>query len=217
MKKRITIFLLIGIFVVATMIIVAQNRTGDQGDIPQEQVASSLQTFTRLANAQNIQTFGLQSMEQLRALKPGKQFRKFMIGLDDVKQFKTGNDVNPLIKPLEAIEVSLVDANGAIQSSIEFIRKDNKWEPSGYGLSQDMSRVRSVQGQVPDSVINASRLISIPALKSSFLALGSGAALNFVVLEDNQALELRRGAIMPASDAIGRLVTSANAYNGLPD
>jgi hypothetical protein len=70
---------------------------------------------------------------------------------------------------------------------------------------------------VADSVINTGRLISIPSLKTSFLAVGSGAALNFVVLEDNQALDLRRGATLPAADAIQRLVASANQYNGLPD
>lgn len=209
---------MVGILVIATLLIVAQDRPDDQGgEVPQDQVNQSIQTFTRLANDQNIQTFGLKSMEQLRSLKPGRQFRKYMIGLDDVKKFQAGNDVNAIIKPLEAVEISLVDGNGAVQSSIEFVRRDNKWEPSGYGLSNDLVRVKNIQSQVPDSIFRTARLISIPSLKTSFLATGSGAALNFVVLEDNAALELRRGAILPASDAVQRLVTSANEYNGLPD
>jgi hypothetical protein len=217
MKKNIIITLLSAILVITTVLIVAQDRRDDQGGVPEQQVTSSIQTFTRLVNDQNIQSFGLKSVDQLRSLKPGRQFRKYMIGLDDVKKFKSGDDANAIIKPLEAVEVSLVDASGAIQTSIEFVRKDNKWEPSGYGLSQDLTRVRNVQREIPDSIFNSSRLISIPALRTSFLAVGAGAALNFVVLEDNAQLDLKRGAIIPASDAVLRLVSSANEYNGLPD
>lgn len=217
MKKQTTILSLIAIFVIGSLLIFGQNRDGDQGNIPTDQVNRAIETFMHMANDQNIQTFGLKSMEQLHSLKAGRQFRKFMIGLDDVKKFKSGNDVNAIIRSLDAIEVSLVDANRAIQSSIEFTKKDNQWAPSAFGLSSELARVRNIQAQISDSALNTGRLVGIPALKTAFLATGSGAATSFIVLEDNEALGFRKGATIQASEAILKLVDAATQYNGLPD
>ena len=140
-----------------------------------------------------------------------------MMGLDDLKNYQSTTDVNGIIKELDVIEVAIVDQAGQIQTGIEFTRNNGKWEASAFGLTPDLKRVKDAQASIPDSVLKSSRLISIPSLRTTFLAAGEGTAMKFYVLENNDRLELRRGAVITPADAIQKLKVSANEYNGLPD
>ena len=216
MKKSARAIVFVTILTVATILIIAQNRN-DEEVITAEQINRSIQSFTRLVTPQTAESFGLKSADQLKELKAGKQFKKYMIGLDDVKNFNTGTNINSILKELEAVEVSLVDQAGQVQTGIEFTREQGKWEPTAFGLSTDLKRVKDAQTGIADSVFKSSRLISIPSLKTTFLMTGDGATSSFIILENNDRLEFRKGSAIPATDAIQKLKVVANEYNGLPD
>jgi len=216
MKKNMRVATFAVILITASIIILAQNR-GDQPVITADQVNKSIQDFAKLITPQTAESFGLKSADQLKQLSAGKQFKKFMIGLDDVKNYQSTTDMNSIIKELDVVEVAIVDQAGQIQTAIEFTRNNGRWEASGFGLSPDLRRVKDAQSSIPDSVFKSSRLITIPALRTTFLAAGEGTNTKFYVLENNDRLELRKGAALSPADALQKLKMSANEYNGLPD
>ena len=214
MKKKIIIISLISVFTIATILMLAQNR--NEGQVPAEQVNRSIQTFSRLLTPETVKSFGVNSVEEFRNLRPGKQFRKYMIGLDDVRSFRPETQVSSIIKQLNSTEVSLVNQSGQIQTGIEFIFRDGKWEPGAFGLSPDMARLKNAQRSLTDVQIDTVLFITIPALQTTFLMTGTGPAANFIVLENNDRLQFRVGSRVPAAEAIRRLKVIADEYNGLP-
>lgn len=218
MKTNIKILLLLLLACsVGSVIILAQKQTGEE-TISAGQVREAIQVFSKLVNDQNAKDFGLQNAAQLQSLRAGKQFKKYMIGLDDVRKFKTGDKVEPLIKELPSIEVSLTDANGRVVSSIEFIKNKESWQASGFGSTPDFKALFiDERSTIADSLINKGTLVRIPALHTSFIAVSASSGLNFIVLQDNESLGFRRGQMIQASEAISKLTPVANAYNGLPD
>ena len=215
MKKNIIIlFLTICFF--NPIFIVAQKKGGND-TIPESQIKKSIQTFANLIDSQDVQEFGLKSVAELKSLKPGKQFRKFMIGLNDIKKYKPGEDVRKIIKEYLSIEVSLVDKAGKIRTSIEFVKNKGNWEASRYGSTPELKILSNAQTALGASFVKKGDLIRIPALQINFIAVASAAVLEFISLEDNQKLKLKKGEKLTSSEAILRLVPLANKHNGLPN
>ncbi|MEO8112193.1 MAG: hypothetical protein ABI594_19235 [Ginsengibacter sp.] len=216
MKKNSKILVaLLLISTIASVAILAQKGTGDEA-ISQGQVMEAVQTFAKLVNDQNAQSFGLQNADQLKSLKAGNQVKKYMIGLDDVKKYTPGQDVQTIMKELPVVEVALTDANGGVITSIEFTKQKDNWQATGFGSSPEIKSLFSDRAMVADSLISGGKLVVIPALHSNFLAVNNGGGLNFLVLEQNDNLGFRQGAMIPASEAMTKLLTAANEYNGLP-
>ena len=213
MKKTKVKLLLLAVCCFTTVSIKAQN--GDTV-IQVTQINKSIQAFAKLLDSQQLQKFGLKSIDELKALKPGKQFKKLMIGLNDIKKFKQGDDVQKIIKDYPSIEVSLVDQAGNIKTSIEFVMNQGKWEASRYGSTHELAILRNAQTALANSDFQRGSLIRIPALRISFIAVSSAAGLEFINLEDNQKLNLKKGEKIAASAAILRLVPLAAKHNGLP-
>lgn len=214
MKKNTIVLLTILFFcAVATVLTTAQKREPDEV-VPANEVNKAIQTFTQLVNASNIKSFGLENIAQLKSVKPGKQYKKYMIGLNDVKKYKAGENVENIIKELPSVEISLIDARGKILTSIEFDKSSGKWQASGFGSTPAMRSLKDVQ--LSDSASIGGRLIQVPALHTSFIAISSASGLNFIALQNNEYLNFRAGTMLPASEAILRLTTVANQYNGLP-
>src|SRR6478609_6647123 len=217
MKKNIKILsILVVLCATITMVITAQNTPGEN-NIPQAQISEAINSFVQLAN-KDAQSFGLKNADELRNLKAGKQFQSYMIQLDDLKKYNTGNDVNAIIKELPSVEVALTDANNNFVTSVEFIKNDGKWKPSGFGASTEFKMLYNPRSPISDSIINTCKFIRIPALHTSFIAVTDASSkINFIATEDNESLGFKRGALIAADSALVKLVQAANLYNGLPD
>jgi hypothetical protein len=219
-KNRIITLSVFVVCIIAAVFIFTQNSAQDRTQnetIPRDQINKSIQTLASVVNDQNFQTFGLTSKDQLKSLKAGKQYNKYMIGLNDIKNYKSGEDVETIIKELPSVEVPLVDETGKIQTSIEFVKNNGKWETSGFGLSSDLVSVRNMQSARSAASITNGRLIRIPALRVSFIALTASTGLTFIALQNNESLGFKQGEAILASNAILKLVPVAKQYNGLPD
>jgi hypothetical protein len=216
MKKNITILLFILIGVMTIFFVLAQKKKGID-TIPENLIKESIQTFTKLVDSLDIQEFGLKSVDELKSLIPGKQFKNYLIAVDDIKKYKAGEDVRKIINEYPSIEVSLVNGTGNIITSIEFVKNKDKWEAAGYGSTPEFIILRNAQAAIGDSAIKKGTLIRIPALHTSFIAVPSATDLNFIILDDNFSLDFKKGAILPASQAILKLVPLANKHNGLPN
>ena len=197
------------------MILLGQGNNSE--NIPDKQVREAVNTYSKLMTIETLRDMGFKSADQVKSLKSGQQFKKYMIELDAVRKFKSGDNVDLMIKELPSIEVSLMDDAGKIQTSVEFIKNKDKWESAGFGLSSEFVLLKNAQAFINADTLKSGRLIRIPALHSAFVAISSPAGVNFIVLEDNESMGLKKGSILPASEVILKLVKSANEYNGLPD
>jgi hypothetical protein len=214
MKRQLIITSLVTVFTICTILILAQNRR--DGDVPAEQVNQAIQTFSRLLTPETIKSFGFNSVDELRSLRAGKQFRKHIIGLEDIRKFTPQTQLSSIIKPLDAVEVTLVNPSGEIRSGIEFTMRDGKWQAGSFGLSPDLTRLKNAQRSLTDVQIDTVLWIVIPALQTTFLMKGQGQQASFIILENNERLQFRTGSAVPAAEAIQRLKVIANEYNGLP-
>jgi hypothetical protein len=214
MKNKIITLLLATTFIlVAVLVLVAQGGNGNDV-ISNKQITESIESFTKLINNDNANSFGLKNAEELKALKGGKQYKKYMIELNDIKKFKPADNVDGITKELPSVEVTLVDGAGQIRTSIEYVKNKDKWEASGFGMSREIIALQGAQKQI-DSVKDG-RLISIPALQTHFYAVTTGTGTNFIPLEDNATLGFRKGLAIPSAEALTKLIALANEYNGLP-
>ena len=219
MKKNIMIGLLVFICIIGSVLIIGQRRDGEE-TVPSSQVNEARRTFSSLLNKRNIESFGLKNIDQFKALKQGKQYNKYMIELNDLKNYIAGNDPDSIIKALPLAEVTLTGNSGEIITSIEFIKEDDKWKPTGFGLTPELIALSNTQLLLNDSVGGNTyngRLVIIPALHTYFIAVTGTEGLDFVVLEDNQNLGYKQGETVPASEALLKLSRIADTYNGLPD
>jgi hypothetical protein len=214
MKKSILPVLSTTASLFIAMVIHAQNNKV----VSDSQVKKSIQTFVNLVDSKNINQFGLTNIAELKSLKAGKQFKKYMIGLDEIENFKQGNDVRQIIKGYPSVEVALVNDSGKIRTSIEFVKKKGNWITTGYGSTPELLILSNAQKDYGNSFVNQGDLIRIPALMITFLAIPSATAngIVFIILENYPRLKLTKGQKLPASKIIEMLVPLAKRHNGLP-
>ena len=220
MKKNIIKLLLSTVYFIMTVTAEAQKDTliaNHQPDtvISNKQIKESIQTFIKLIASDDPKQYGLKNAAELNSLRPGKQFRKYMISLKDVKQYEQGHNVGSIIKEYPAVEVSLVSNTGKMITSIEFVYENGIWEASRFGSTPELVLVNNVQDVIGDSIIKKGKLVRIPSLNVSFIAVLSGSALKFISLQERPDLKL--GESIPASDAILRLKPLANEHKNFPN
>jgi len=208
-KKTNVGVLLTIIFTLATILVRGQEKY-----VSDSLIIRSLQTFVKLVDSQHLKDFRLKSMDELKSLKGGQQFKTYMIGLNDLKKYQQGDDVDQIIMEYPVVEVALVSATGRIVTSIQFLKDHGKWEASRYGLTPALGLLSGVQGMVEDSVIKKGKLIRIPTLGVNFIAVRSAGQLQFISLQDRPNLKLTKNQKLEASEAIWRLVPLASKQTG---
>ena len=184
--------------------------------ISKKQIQTFIQTFIRVIGSDDAKQYGLNNAAELNSLNPGKQFRKYMISLNDIKNYQQGINVASIIKEYSAVEVSLVSNTGRIKTSIEFVNNNGQWEASRYGSTPELVLLRSAQDAIADSIIQNSKLVRVPSLNISFIAVPSGSGLRFISLADYPNLKLRKGENIAASDAILKL-KFASEHKNIPE
>ena len=83
MKKNILRLLLFTLGYFITITIKAQGDT-----ISAKKIKESIATFASLVDSLDLPGFGLKNMAELKSLKAGRQFKRCMIGLNDVKNYQ---------------------------------------------------------------------------------------------------------------------------------
>jgi hypothetical protein len=215
---KISIFRIgIAIIIIVAGIQVFKAQTPQDERISEKQVLVAKDNFAKMLNEDNVKSFGLESVDQLKSLQTGQQFKRNMITLEDLRKFKKEDDPKNIIKSLDVIDVMLVDGAGNIVTSIEFTRGKENMSPSGFGLTPGYIALKNTIGTInPELKSKELKFVEIPSLNVSFLAVYSGATLNFICLDNLEALGLKRGTVISASEALTKLVPVANEYNGLP-
>ncbi len=211
--KNIIKLILPALCLLVTFIARAQPDKKSDTIISKKQIETSIQTFIKVIGSDDPKQYGLKSAAELNSLHPGKQFRKYMISLNDIKNYQQGSDVANIIKEYSAVEVSLVNNTGKIRTSIEFVNNNGQWEASRYGSTPELVLLKSVQNAIADSLIQKSKLVRIPSLNISFIAVPSGSGLKFISLAEHSHLKLHKAESIAASDAIMNLKLTLEQKN----
>ncbi len=218
MKKNIVILLFVGVCVVTTILILLPKcKTADGDTISRSQVREAIDSFANFVDPAEVPEFGLNSIAEIRSLKGGKQFKRYIIDLNDIQKYKAGEDVGKMIKEYPAIEVALVNDSGHIRTAVEFVKYNGKWKAAAWGSSPEFTMVIDAQSYIKDTVINQGKLIRIPALHISFIAISSGAGLEFFILKDDDSLQFKKGEKKLSTDVILKLVPIAKTLDELPN
>ncbi len=174
--------------------------------IPISVIKSSIDKYAKNLSPQLLKDLGLKDKGELLSLKPGFQYKYFMIGVDDIKKYKQGDDINPLIKEYPAIEVGLEDATGKIVIAIGFVKQDNNWAVATFGLTPNFNNIRNSQKIIGYNTLKKGVLIRVPGLELDFIAVPAhNSELSFIALKDDPALNLKRGYVQSGSNAIWNL------------
>ena len=183
---------------------------GQPEKVPANKVNDAILVFADLVDSASLQKFGVKSKADLKALKPGKQFKTYFIGLAELKKYQTGHDAEDIIKEYPSTEVALVDQKGRIITSIEFENKNHTWVATGYGSTPEFAVLIRAQDSIPKTAINKGRMIRVPSLHMCFMSLPNHGATDFLMLESYKQISYKRGETVKSAKVMEVLMPLAN-------
>ncbi|HWB85422.1 MAG TPA: hypothetical protein VG675_14865 [Bryobacteraceae bacterium] len=176
---------------------------------PEEAARNALATLQKLVTAQNYRTMGFESVDEVKSAALGQPLALVQIGLDQLKAFRPGGNVNSLMQSSPET-IYPVTVNGQVRSSVTVSKSASGYAPSSFG-NADIVKSLSRYRQSPDAFV-----VRVPALNLYFLGSRvENRVMLTPIVEDNR-LKLQPGVPAPAEQVIEQLVPIANAYNGLP-
>jgi len=178
--------------------------------VPENKIKESIDVFADLVEAKDLQKFGVKTKAELKSLKPGKQFRNYFIGLDDIKKYQIGQDAQELFTEYPSIEVALIDQNGRIVTTIEFEKDNGNWVATGYGATPEISLLTRVQDSIPKNAIAKGKMIRVPSLHMCFIAVSNHGATDFFMLETYSYLSYQKGQKVRSAKVMEALIPLAN-------
>jgi len=213
MKKAFRILPLIVVGCITTFIGKSQTDT----TISIALVKKSVLQFERLIGSDDAQEYGLSNKNEFKILKPGRQLKKYVIGLSAIKKYQQGQNVSNMLIEYPVVEVLLASNAGKIGTSIEFSKRNGQWEASRFGSTPEVVLLKEAQGLIADSTLKRAELIRIPSLRVSFVGIAGPHGLEFISLQDRGDLNLFKGIREPAGDIMLKLVAAARQHKNLPN
>ncbi|MGI8990070.1 MAG: hypothetical protein ACR2I2_10870 [Bryobacteraceae bacterium] len=184
-----------------------QPPTGDA----QQAATNALATLRKLVSEQNYKTLGFASPGEVKTAALAPPLTIYNIGLDRLKSYQAGQDVNALLAPSSEI-IYPVTADGQIRSSVTVVKKDNGFTTASFGnaeIVKGLSRNRGANS--PDAFA-----VRIPAFSMYFLGNRVANRLMLTPVSEDSRLPFRMGVAVPAEDVLKAILPLARDYNGLP-
>jgi len=221
MRTRYLVVLL-ALFVPWTMAF-GQGRTLTKHDPETTRMAmasalKALGSFGAIVNEQNYRSLGFEKPDDVSRATLGTPIREFMIRLDELQNYTTGQEPLALLHDSGKITFPVM-VSGQTRSSVTVVRKDGNWTASGFGaasyvrtLDSLRTEIASRDGKSPTDYFE----VDVPALSVFFLGNLQGGKLYLTPLLSSAAMGLERGSTLPAEDAFDKLVPAARSHSGLP-
>jgi hypothetical protein len=177
---------------------------------PQEAATNGLGVLQKLVTEQNFRGLGFDSADQVKQAQLGEPFAVYDVGLDQLKQYKTGTDPNSLLTK-SSRQIYPVTVGGEVKSSITITHKEDGYLATSFGnadIVKSLSRYRQTG--------SGDFVIRVPAFDMYYLGRRADNKLLMVPIIDDSRLKLKPGEPVSADSVLEQLVPLANAYNGLP-
>lgn len=211
---------------VILLLVVAQACNRDQGSSStskgqeeptfndaQSAANQSLATFRKLVNAQNFKELGFESADEVANAALGTPLRTSMVKLEQLKAFKSGDDVNRLLSELPQVYYPVTVQN-QVRSTVTVEQANGKWRATGFGPANLAKQVE--RASKAGAASGAQILVHVAAFNLYFVGTRVENRLVLTPVGDYASYNLKAGASLPAEEVFTALVPFAQQYNGLP-
>ncbi|UCG61203.1 MAG: hypothetical protein JSV52_12885 [Candidatus Zixiibacteriota bacterium] len=208
------------------VIMLISGGAGAQNDkLPLETVKSiateALPVFSELVTKDNFEAMGFESLDDVKNVtlsdaEPPLQV--FMVRLDHLKEYRAGDDVNPLLTG-GGLAYYPVTINGQVAAAVGVEKMNEKWEATSVGDAALIKMFTSVRRESMDSTrldANAYFVVWVAALNLHFVAYRADNSLMLIPVQDDDAYEFRSGEAMPAERVFEIILPAAQAHDGSP-
>jgi hypothetical protein len=180
-------------------------------DNPDQAAANALVTLQKLVTEANYKDLGFDSVDQVNRAVLAVPMPVFEIGLDRIRSYQPGQDVNSLLTPsMETIYPVTVD--GQTKSSVTVVKKASGYLPASFGNAAVVVALSRYRGNRPEE----SFTVHIPVPNMYFLGTRTADRLMLTPVIESSQLPLRVGVAVPAEEVIQAIVPLVQEYNGLP-
>ena len=175
--------------------------------------------YQLMVNSDNFKMMGLNRVEDAAKTKLGTPSKDYMVRLDKLKKYKSGDDPAKLLTYTGKVDYPVVFDSKTI-STVTVVMKQGKWKVASIGaanrslkssiaLKKSVSRLNKTEGE--------HFTVRVPALNVEFKAVrDSSNILQLTPIQDFPEWGLRAGIPEPASNVFLKLVPSAKGHDGLP-
>jgi hypothetical protein len=190
----------------------AQSGQGSaQAAAPQAQDAAQggLATLRQLVTDQNFREMGFDSRDDVGRAAVAPPWTMFNIGLDQLKRYQRGADVNALLTA-SAETIFPVTVNGQVKSSITVTKADAGFKPSSFG------NAALVKAIAPHTQAAGSFIVRVPAFNMYYVGTRVDGRLMLTAIIDDTRMKTQVGVAVPAEQVLEELARIAGNYNGEP-
>jgi hypothetical protein len=208
-----------GRLAIALALLLAAGPALAQEPVPEEALSaakSGLEVFRRLLNEKNSGELGFASTAQVKEARVGVPFREHLVRLDELAAWKADGDAARLLRGGDEYLFPVL-VGGEVRSSISVARVETTWKPVSFGSpgrTRTVSEVRAASAR--DGKTSDFSLVVVPALYVQFLGRLEGGRLWLTPLRDDQSLEFKKGAELPAELVFGKLAPLASKLQQAP-
>ena len=208
------------IFITAFLTILIPSRAQEMIQLKTVQpiASSSFLTLKKLVNKDNYRTLGFEKMDEVDSAYLGDPIQLFMIRLDKLKDYKSGDMPHSLLDDCETI-IYPVLVDEQVRSSIEIEKADGTWKPSKFGSVNLARMLNTIRSRISDRTkidIPSIFTVEVPALNQIFIAYNLDDELMFVPILDDPGFGFISGVSIPAAKVFEILLPAAKAHDGLP-
>lgn len=180
------------------------------------QAARSLSALSHVVSAENFQRLGFHSVAEVTEAEGGTPASVYMVRLDQLRDFRRGEDPRQLLTDLETAIVP-VHAHGEVHSSMELHKRAGNWETRSYGSpahAKILDQVRRLAASKTGVAEEAFFEVRVLALNTYFLGHQGPGGLMLTPMLDDAELGLVAGQSRPAAEVFTLLQPRALAHNG---
>ena len=191
-------------------------QKGQEGKSLEEAASDGLKTLAALITKENYKNFGLNSIDQAQSLRLGEATHLQMIGLDNLKAFKSETDPKSLIVPMNSAVYSVLDAkNGDMVTSIQLQDDGGKWTATSFG-NANLAKIWQSGLAKAKADGKTGQAIWIPSLNIHLVGYEADGKSFLALADDRPIADLEPNVFLPANELLDRLKPVAYQYNGLP-
>jgi hypothetical protein len=175
----------------------------------EETASESLEIFKRLVTRDNYDSLGFESFDELSRVELGEPLQYFLVHLKDLLGYQSGGDPNKILNGGDMwLYPVLVDGNA--RSSIELVKKDNRWKAVSFGYPNLTRLILNQQIQQSSRLKVSSDsffIVRIPALDLVFIGHRVNKELFLTPVCSSRKFTLQVGETKPADEIFPVLVS----------
>jgi hypothetical protein len=215
------LFLLLGWSLIALLPNIVYSQTIVQKPVL-EFAQESLEGYVNnVLNEKNFAKFNFKSLEEARKARLGDPYKVMFIGLEPLKNYKSGTGIRPLLMDTKTLWFPVM-VGDEIRTQLEIREKKDKWVPGEFGRVRSVQEIVKVRNELPKLIQSKGlrapyklMLVRIPALYANFFYVESSQGEYLVpAMVQPQRYKLRNGQIYAADQALSNLREFAKEIDG---